>query len=475
MNVLHHAGLSLSYASIATMITTLANRSIEEARLVGSGPHALAYDNINLSTSIFVEQGPNMASKVQSGTFAVIYELCNAKAEDLKIEPLIHNLTNASLLELSDLRLSHAARTSYFQQTLINITKILFRYVDGFDTIMADPRLQHHSRRALPKGYQTKFHPLRATTIEEASIRGNMLVHDDVYTVQLQRNASDLSSLAIPTINDQLTNARIRGAQEIRRKDVNAWERREVFQLGFGIFHFLMNFIWALLETHRGKLSDSGSLTHFFAILEKTRLGGEHPDYHTLLAALTQVIHGLILNAWRKECGFSSLDAFAKSQPTVDQILVCAHTIAVKYTIPASPLTPLKPKPDLKTKRVLNLVEDDPSSDSGSDDLNGNDSASTANPDNTFENVTRLTRDLLYVLEIVDAVATGDFGRVEDILPDIACVFKGAGSNNYSAEVLHFIFNVKQVWTPEFAYAITCFFFFLNTALTEVFKEYYAR
>jgi len=132
----------------------------------------------------------------------------------------------------------------------------------------------------------------------------------------------------------------------------------------------------------------------------------------------------------------------------------------VKYTIPASPLTPLKPKPDLKTKRVVNLAEDDPSSDSGSDDLNGNDLASAANPDNTFENVTRLTRDLLYILEIVDAVATGDFGRVEDILPDIACVFKGAGSNNYSAEILHFIFNVKQVWTPEFAYAITCFFFF---------------
>ena len=130
MNVLHHAGLSLSYVSIATMITTLADRSIEEAHLVGSGPHALAYDNINLSTSIFVEQGPNMASKVQSRTFAVIYELCNAKAENLKIEPLIHNLTNASLLKISNLRLSHTVRTSYFQQMLINIMKILFQHYE---------------------------------------------------------------------------------------------------------------------------------------------------------------------------------------------------------------------------------------------------------------------------------------------------------------------------------------------------------
>jgi hypothetical protein len=31
-------------------------------------------------------------SKVQSGTFAVIYELLNAHVEDMNIEPLIDNL-----------------------------------------------------------------------------------------------------------------------------------------------------------------------------------------------------------------------------------------------------------------------------------------------------------------------------------------------------------------------------------------------
>ncbi|KAF8150859.1 hypothetical protein B0H34DRAFT_776371, partial [Crassisporium funariophilum] len=47
--------------------------------------------------------------------------------------------------------------------------------------------------------------------------------------------------------------------------------------------------------------------------------------------------------------------------------------------------------------------------------------------------------------------ASGDFGRIEDILPDIACIFRGAGLNNYSTEILHLIFNIKEVWTPEFA------------------------
>ena len=31
--------------------------------------------------------------------------------------------------------------------------------------------------------------------------------------------------------------------------------------------------------------------------------------------------------------------------------------------------------------------------------------------------------DLLYVAELVNAIASGDFGRVEDILPTLACMF----------------------------------------------------
>ncbi|KAG5650028.1 hypothetical protein H0H81_001033 [Sphagnurus paluster] len=60
-------------------------------------------------------------------------------------------------------------------------------------------------------------------------------------------------------------------------------------------------------------------------------------------------------------------------------------------------------------------------------------------------------RVLLYVTELVQAVSNGDFGRIEDILPDLACMFQGGGSNNYSSEILHFLFNLKEVWTPEFA------------------------
>jgi hypothetical protein len=146
------------------------------------------------------------------------------------------------------------------------------------------------ARRTLRPTNRNTFHPLQASTIEEASIDGNLLVHDNVYLVQLNHSPDDLNNLAIPTFNDQLTNVRIRGGQHLRQKDVSSWERREIFQLGFGSFHLAMNLLWCVLETHRGTLNQTGSLTHLFAVLEKTRLGGEHPDYHTLLSALTQIM-----------------------------------------------------------------------------------------------------------------------------------------------------------------------------------------
>ena len=75
INVLHQASLIVSYPSILEVVQTLASKSIENARKIVAGPHCYQYDNINISTSIFVEQVPGTMSKVQSGTFSIIYQL----------------------------------------------------------------------------------------------------------------------------------------------------------------------------------------------------------------------------------------------------------------------------------------------------------------------------------------------------------------------------------------------------------------
>jgi hypothetical protein len=228
-----------------------------------------------------------------------------------------------------------------------------------------------------------------------------------------------LSNLAILSINDQATQSRIRGAKALCAKDVNPFTRAQCFQLAIGLFHLCLNLVWALLHVHRGHINSQGSLSHWFAVLEKTRLGAQHPDYHSLLSALMQILDGLILNAWRVQCGFPSLAQFVKSNPKPEDLLSIAEKILMEHATPI-------PLPAEKTK---------------------------AGPDPTKDKIHQNTRlmihDFFYVAEVTHAISQGDWGRVEDILPNLAMIFRGAGSKNYCTEILHFIHNLKYVWKGD--------------------------
>ncbi|KAJ7885215.1 hypothetical protein B0H13DRAFT_1532281, partial [Mycena leptocephala] len=63
-------------------------------------------------------------------------------------------------------------------------------------------------------------------------------------------------------------------------------------------------------------------------------LGNDQPDYHTLLAALMQVLDGLLLDAWMRECGFPTLRSFAESKPTPEKLREIAARILTDYATP---------------------------------------------------------------------------------------------------------------------------------------------
>ena len=134
-----------------------------------------------------------------------------------------------------------------------------------------------------------------------------------------------------------------------------------------------------------------------FCHSRKTWLGGEHPDYDTPLSALMQILHGLVLNTWHNECDYLSLRDFANAEPTPGSLIDCAHQIIKKYASlePAfKHMNSKVPHKDLgsgvkSTKPMVNTVHN---------------------------NIVLLTYDLLCVTELVDTIASGDFGCIEDIL-----------------------------------------------------------
>ena len=64
ISVLNQCCLTMSFPTILHIIEALAEQSLEQARKIAKGPHSYNYDNVNITTSIFVEQTNNTPIKV---------------------------------------------------------------------------------------------------------------------------------------------------------------------------------------------------------------------------------------------------------------------------------------------------------------------------------------------------------------------------------------------------------------------------
>jgi len=166
-----------------------------------------------------------------------------------------------------------------------------------------------------------------------------------------------------------------------------------------------------------------------------------------------QILDGILLNAWRHESGHHDLGDFAATEPLAEDLLKLAGNILLKHATPMATL-------DTLDKTLDGDYESD-DLDSEADLTEGFPNAllevsTTSLPspdrDKAHQNLQLLTRDLLYVAKLVRAISDGNIGCIEDMMSMLSMMFWGASSNNYCTEILHFILNLKHVWTPEFAY-----------------------
>ncbi|KAJ7588946.1 hypothetical protein C8J56DRAFT_785093 [Mycena floridula] len=389
LEVLNRCNLTPSYTTTLKVMKDIGVDSVLSAReMVSTKPHVYTYDNYNVSHSTHVKQHPGGPTKVQSSTFPVVYELYNGRFEDMVLQPILSNLSQSTPLTLTDISPTNDQISSYHFQARIHVIRALTTHQEGFESLKDDPLLQHKPRRPLPADHHTKYYPLRISQIEEASTKGNLM--------------------------------------RARRGDINPYEQRQTFQLGMGPCHLILNLIWGINKKYAGSIRQIGSLKYYFSLLDKVRLGNEKPDYHALLATMQQILDGLLLHMWHLECGHSSLNKFTKSKPTADELHRSACRILKVYATPID-------EPMISRRRRKRQLPN------------------KGHHDVLNQNIRLLTRELLYVVEIIRAVSDGDFGGVEDTYPD---QWGRGRSFNHSNEVLHWIHNVKKVWTPRFRFVL---------------------
>jgi hypothetical protein len=331
VDMLSRCGFCPCYESLHKAHKALARARMTEAQVIARMAHSTGWDNTQISTSVHVEQRVLTPPKVQIGTTSMIYHLRNTSIEDLALRPILEARNSAALITFkSDIRPTLTQMKELGYHLVLDLIEILTSNHPGFEDLKNSNDLQHKSYRPPPPKYKTQEYVLRTTTIEEGSTEGNIQVARNIYLEQLGFSARDLDNQAIPCINDQSTNARIRSAQFMRARDVSAIDRMSNFQLGIGFFHCQLNLLWAILHVHRGVVDDAGSLQFYISLLHKVRLGTENPDYHTLRSFTQQVLFGHILLYWETESG-CSLDSLASSKPNPALLKDMAQKIFNKY------------------------------------------------------------------------------------------------------------------------------------------------
>ena len=184
INALHHCGLCLSFDSIQTLIQQLSVLCIFLAMWVAHSSHVLCWDNVNMSTSMYVEQCGDMPMKVQSGTMAVIYRL-NYNPNMMHLAPIMQHAKTAGDLQFAlHICPTFEQAASFYSQQQVIIVHILTLFSKLFQSYAEHPKLQHKPHRANLLIKIAQF-PLQVSTINEAMVEGTIKVLEDIYEMQL--------------------------------------------------------------------------------------------------------------------------------------------------------------------------------------------------------------------------------------------------------------------------------------------------
>lgn len=416
IDFMSHCGLSSSYTTILEAHKFLSKDLIKKAAKLASGPHMLGFDNEQISMSTHISQRPGAIPAVRSFTAGILYALRNATLGACVLQPILDRRKNCPIITYKNhIQLTRCQRSSFHRHLVLDVMDILIKNTPGFQTDAYTQLIKHEKHRPPPEGHKTEEFILPTLEIDESTTIGVLSYFEVIYNKILKVSEALLNCLAIPTVNDQLTNSRICGSQVERRGDISPTRRVDNFQCGIGMFHADMNLGWKIHTVHEGSPDVPGSLSFWQAFLGTKRIGTARPDYYTLKTHHMDILYGNILHSWSKKTGHDDLENYAKTNPLPSELENTAAEILNDY-ISDEALS------DCKSKK-----------------------------DNLFYNVVLLNRDLLYLYEFQAAISSGDFGRLELMLGTLTRMFNGAGARNYSTEFLHLIQNLKISWPEPFA------------------------
>jgi hypothetical protein len=271
------------------------------------------------------------------------------------------------------------------------------------------------------ESHKTIQYMLPTAHIDESTYEGNDEIVEMVLKYLGFGSADELKSVGLEHIivwvGDQLTVSRLRGLQNLRSHDWNAFERMQWMIPMFGWFHLQMAFANSLHAQYYGSKASLG-FSHAFDILQRKGLHSTSTQgtfHHTFEQALFVVGVARFRDVWRQVAGVKSLEELRNK--TAAQLYDLATKIWESYA---------------STVAMVRLGE-----------------SSNEDPDELLPITIRFNRDILDYFELDEAMKVGDVGRMEDMLPRLLFRFIGGGNHKYAVEILELLQGLHREWTEE--------------------------
>lgn len=269
--------------------------------------------------------------------------------------------------------------------------------------------------------FRTIQYMLPTLHIDESTYEGNDEIINAVLKYLGFGSMDELKKLGlghiIVWVGDQLTVSRLRGLQNLRSHDWNAFERMQWMIPMFGWFHLQMAFANSLHAQYYGSKATLG-FSHAFDVLQRKGLHSTSTQgtfHHTFEQALFVVGVARFRDLWRRVAGVKDLKELRGVDAT--RLYDLATEIWDSYA---------------STAAMVRLGRD-----SGED------------ADELLPITIRFNRDLLDYFELDEAMKVGDVGRMEDMLPRLLFRFIGGGNHKYAVEILELLQGLHREWPEE--------------------------
>ncbi|KAG6909113.1 hypothetical protein DXG01_001987 [Tephrocybe rancida] len=236
---------------------------------------------------------------------------------------------------INDLLPDEKHRASLLHSAALLAVHALTQYGDGFSEYQDHPLFKIKPRRPLPEAHKTRIIPVVSTLGAQYTSKRHTAIIEEAYSTKLEMEESSFIDRVIPCINDAATNDAIRRAQMVE-VDNPSFDGLFSLQLGPGLNDIMRKMVKNALKNH------SHGLSGLFGTINKSYLSlGKPQDHDAALSALESIVTSSLLDCWRINCGYPSVEKYAASRPKPEAILVLAKKIIIKHAKRVVP-----PQPD---------------------------------------------------------------------------------------------------------------------------------